>query len=83
MTPIERAVEICGGQSGLARRANVTQPAVAKWLKGGKISAESAVAVELATRGQVRRHELRPDVFDTPVVRSDLCDDQECVFRRT
>jgi len=43
----------------------VTQGAVSQWLAGSiKISAERAVDIEKATKGEVKREEIRPDIFD-------------------
>ena len=60
---IEKAIAVVGTQSELARLAGVSQTAVNKWLHGGRLSAESALAVERATSGKVTRHRLRPDIF--------------------
>ena len=41
-----------------------TEGAVSHWLTGRyKVSPESAIAIEQATKGAVTRHDLRPDVF--------------------
>ena len=54
-------------QSDMADRLGVSQGMVSHWLRGRKnITAEKARDIEIATNGAVRRHELRPDVFDAP-----------------
>lgn len=59
---LERAVDLAGGQSALARICNVGQPAVWKWLQSGKrLPAGHVLAVERATG--VSRHLLRPDIY--------------------
>lgn len=68
---IERAVKIAGTQEVLAEKANLSQQAISKMLSRKKwgaksISAESAIAIERATGEQVKRHELRPDIFEKP-----------------
>lgn len=63
---LTRAIEIAGSQSALARSIGKTQQLVSLLLKGAKISAEVAVAIEGATEGKVHRHELRPDLFEAP-----------------
>lgn len=64
MTPLERAVEYFGSQSALARAINVAQSAVNSWLRQTrKIPPENAILIELATAGQIQRHELRPDLW--------------------
>lgn len=42
----------------------VTQSRVSQWLAGETIEAERAIAIEEKTDGAIRRHELRPDLFD-------------------
>jgi len=66
-THIKRAVKHCeNSQSELARRmgGNTRQGHVYQWLNNLKIvSAESAVLIEIATKGEVTRQQLRPDLF--------------------
>lgn len=70
-----RAVEIAGGQSALAAKCTpfapreITQQDVWSWINRSKrVSADCAIAVEMAVDGQVTRHELRPHIFGpTPV----------------
>lgn len=68
---IQKAVRLAGGQSALARAIGVTQGAVWKWLNNfQKVSPENAVAISIATRGEVKPYELRPDipqVFPRPI----------------
>lgn len=66
MTPkqaIEKACDLMGGQSALARACGVTPQAVQHWVAAGRCPAERAVAVERATNRKVRREQLRPDLF--------------------
>lgn len=61
---LRRAVEKAGGQSALARACGVKQGHVWHWLnKSLRVPAEHVLAVEAATKGDVNRHELRPDIF--------------------
>jgi len=53
-------------QAALAAAVGVTQGRVSHWLAGASIPAERAKAIEIATNGAVKRHELRPDIFDPP-----------------
>lgn len=63
-TPLQRAVEIAGGQSALAAKLNVKQGHVWYWLNRAKqVPAEQVIPIEEATGGQVTRQELRPDLF--------------------
>ena len=68
MSPLEKAIEVCGSQSELARRlgGRVRTGHIHYWLKNG-VPAERCVAIELATAGAVKREELRPDVFEPAV----------------
>lgn len=63
-TPLEKAVEFAGSQAELARRIGKAQAHVWNWLHRDKdVPAESVLAIEAATEGQVTRHELRPDLY--------------------
>ena len=65
--PLQRAVEILGGQSALARACGVTQGHVWYWLRKGKqVPAEHVLDIERATSGEVTRYELRPDIYPPP-----------------
>lgn len=60
-----RVLEVCGNnQSELARRCDVKQPHVWKWLKTGRVPTERVHSVARASEGQVLPHELRPDLPD-------------------
>ena len=60
-----RVLDACGGnQSELARRCNVKQPHVWKWLKSGRVPTERVHSVARASGGKVKPHELRPDLPD-------------------
>ncbi|HEX2794685.1 MAG TPA: helix-turn-helix domain-containing protein [Croceicoccus sp.] len=59
---LEKAVELAGGQSALARVCDVAQPSVWKWLQSSKrLPAEHVLAVEAETG--ISRHDLRPDIY--------------------
>ena len=68
MTPIERAVEIAGGQQALAEKIGVRYQAVQKWLKASRVPAERVLAIETATG--ISRHDLRPDIYPTDAPRA-------------
>jgi len=57
---LERALEAAGGPAALARSLKITIQSVWGWRR---CPPKRAVAVEKATGGRVKRHELRPDVF--------------------
>ena len=61
-TPLQRAVELAGGQSAFARLHGVSQPTVWAWLnKGSPLPAEYVLATERETG--ISRHDLRPDLY--------------------
>lgn len=65
ITSIEKAISIAGGQTHLAQKVGVTQGAVWKWLNGiKKVSPVNVVAIVSATNGEVKAHEIRPDLPD-------------------
>lgn len=64
MTPLEKAVSLLGGQTKLAKELGVKQQNVWSWLRiAKKIPAEVCIPIEKATQGQVKKEELRPDIF--------------------
>lgn len=57
-------------QKEFGAKLGVSQGMVWQWIrwledqdKGTRITAERAVQIEAATRGEVKRHHLRPDLF--------------------
>lgn len=62
---LARAIEIAGSQTKLARVLGVSQQTVSYWAsqKDGEVPAEHCSAIEEATGRQVKRRELRPDLF--------------------
>lgn len=58
---LERAREIAGGSSALARKLGITPQAVLQWKNA---PAERVLGVERETG--VSRYDLRPDVFGSP-----------------
>ena len=54
-------------QAEFARRLGVTTGSVWQWVEGRvRVSPERAAQIEQVTAGAVKRHELRPDLFDAP-----------------
>lgn len=70
-TPLQKAVDLVGGQSALAQRLtddmgrNVRQSHIWAWLNryNGRVPAEFAIPIERVVEGQVTRGELRPDIY--------------------
>jgi transcriptional repressor of cell division inhibition gene dicB len=63
---LSKAASIMGSWSALARALGLSPMAVSHWKTRG-VPVERCKAIEAVTDGQVRRHELRPDLFDPPV----------------
>ena len=63
-TPIERAVDLAGGQKALADAINVKPAMVWQWVNGHRpVAAHHCLPIQQATEGQITVHDLRPDVF--------------------
>lgn len=61
---IERAIQIAGGQSRLARALGVSHTAVGLWLRGDrKIAPARCWDIQKMTNGEVTVYDLRPDIF--------------------
>ncbi len=65
LTPLERAIDIAGGQSALAAKIGRAQAHIHYWLKHSKagVPPQAAIEIEEALNKEVTRHELRPDIF--------------------
>lgn len=64
ISPLKRAVELYDNPSRLAAAIGFSQHAVWQAMRRGRVSPRMAVAIERATFGEVRRCDLRPDIFD-------------------
>jgi DNA-binding transcriptional regulator YdaS (Cro superfamily) len=60
---IQAAIDKAGSQAKLGKAIGKSQNAVHQALKRGKVTAEMAVSIERATEGEVRKEQLRPDLF--------------------
>lgn len=66
---LRRAIELAGSQKKLAKiclpvNPKIDQSHISKWLnRDKKIPAEYVLIIEKALKGQVTRHELRPDIY--------------------
>ena len=61
MTPIQRAVSLCGGPTKTARLLGVTQQAVRFWRDDlRQFPIEKCALLEQITGGRVTRQQLRP-----------------------
>lgn len=67
-SPLERSIDICGGQTALAKSIGVKQCNVWSWVNrfGNKVPAEFSISVSRSTNWQVTPHQLRPDIYPNP-----------------
>jgi DNA-binding transcriptional regulator YdaS (Cro superfamily) len=63
ITPLERAVEHFGNMSRLAAAIDYSQHAVWCAVKRRRVSPAMAAAIHKASRGKIKRADLRPDIF--------------------
>lgn len=63
-TKLQKAIEILGSQTALAKQCGVKQQHIHYWLHHlGYVPAEHVIRIEKATNGKVTRYELRPDIY--------------------
>ncbi|EDL0064853.1 hypothetical protein CKR02_23385 [Salmonella enterica subsp. enterica serovar Newport] len=59
---MERAIDVAGGVSALARAIGVKQPSVSRWRKVGVVGVEHVPHVpDVSALTGIPAHELRPD----------------------
>lgn len=64
ISPVEKAIQIVGGSTALARLLGVTPPTVHEWKVGKRpVPIERCLAIERATSGAVTRLDLRPNDY--------------------
>lgn len=61
---IQRAAELSGGMSALARKLGIARSAPYSW---SKIPASRVLQIEAATGGRLSRHAMRPDLYPLSV----------------
>jgi DNA-binding transcriptional regulator YdaS (Cro superfamily) len=59
---LDRAADLVGGASILAKKIDVSQSATSMWRARGSVPPDRCPAIERATDGRVTCEELRPDV---------------------
>jgi DNA-binding transcriptional regulator YdaS (Cro superfamily) len=69
MKALNKAIQISGSQSALARKMGIKQGYVGNWLRSGSVPVERCIQIESVTGGAVRCEELRPDI-DWAVLRN-------------
>ena len=63
INPVQKAAQLAGSQSALARLIKVTPQAVQRWCETGLVPASRVLDIERSVGGDVSRHELRPDIY--------------------
>lgn len=63
MDALEKAITLLGSRSALAKKIGYTPQLVGMMVNGqARVSAEVAMAVQIATEHEVKVYELRPDL---------------------
>lgn len=60
MNPLDKAIQLCGGLSALAKEIDVSSARLGNW-RLRSVPIEYCLAIETATAGGVSRKDLRPD----------------------
>ena len=60
MNPLDKALQLCGGLSALAKEIDVSSARLGNW-RLRSVPIEYCLAIETATAGEVSRKDLRPD----------------------
>jgi DNA-binding transcriptional regulator YdaS (Cro superfamily) len=60
ISPIQKAINIAGGQEALAKKCRVKQQTISKWLKKGSVPPQRIEDVVKAVKGEITPTELCP-----------------------
>lgn len=60
---LDKAIAAFKTQDLFAAQLGMRSASISGWRKRGKVPAERCVAIEQATKGEVTRYDLRPDIF--------------------
>lgn len=63
---IQAAITLAGSEAKLGDACGVSQSAIWKAKKAGRVSGELAVRIDRATEGAIPKHRLRPDLWEPP-----------------
>lgn len=61
---IASAIKKFGTEAKLAEAAGVSQPVINEAKRTGRVGPRLAIGLERATRGEIRRSDLRPDLWE-------------------
>jgi DNA-binding transcriptional regulator YdaS (Cro superfamily) len=63
-TATQKAIRLAGGARAVAEAMGIRSLwSIYKWINRDKVPPDRVVTLEQLTKGQVTRHELRPDIF--------------------
>lgn len=63
-SPLRRAIQALGGQVSAAAILKRSQATISGYLNGGSPPADVCMRIEVATNGQYKAEEIRPDLAD-------------------
>ena len=66
MDALNRAIATAPSQRAFADLVGVTPALLSMWKSRGEVPPRHVLAVERASRGQVSRYEIRPDLYGDP-----------------
>lgn len=62
---ITKAIEMFGSEKSLAEAAGVSQPVINAAKNTGRVGPKAAAGIDRATKGQVPKSKLRPDLWSS------------------
>lgn len=63
-TPLHKAVKALGGQKEAAAIVKKSQPQLSEYLRKGNTPADVCMRIEVATGGEYKAEQFRPDLAD-------------------
>lgn len=65
ITPLQKAIDLCGGQTALACKSDIPQPTISAWVNrfSHRVGVDFVLKVSEATEWKISPHELRPDIY--------------------
>lgn len=82
MAALHKAIDMLGTQSAAAAAIGIKQQSVSDVVRTGKrVPAEWCIPLERATRGEVTRHQLRPDIYPEEAGPQQVSSDEDSLLR--
>jgi DNA-binding transcriptional regulator YdaS (Cro superfamily) len=63
MNALNKAIDLAGGVTALAELLKTTPQVIVNWRARKSVPPERCADIEAATKGEVTREQLRPDIF--------------------